>query len=80
MQEKHNGVSWKSASLGPATPLGHVTFESRRPQNETFDKYEVLKLLTKLLGRYARVVDHIAVRDVAHGAPLGGGSTLHPNV
>ena len=60
--------------------LGHVTFESPRPQNETFDKYEVLKLLTKLLGRYARVVDHIAVRDVAQRAPLGGGSTLHPNV
>ena len=29
---------------------------------------------------YARVVDHLAVRDVAHGAPLGGGSTLHANL
>ena len=29
-------------------------------------------------GRYARVVDHLAVRDVAQGAPLEGGSTLHP--
>jgi hypothetical protein len=29
-----------------------------------------------LLGRYARVVDHLAVRDVAQGAPLGGGSTV----
>ena len=38
----------------------------------------ILKLLTNLLGRYARVVDHLAVRDVAQGAPLGGGSTLHP--
>jgi len=28
-----------------------------------------------LLGRYARVVDHLAVRNVAQGAPLGGGST-----
>ena len=27
--------------------------------------------------RYARVVDHLAVRKVAQGAPLGGGSTLH---
>jgi len=31
-----------------------------------------------LLRRYARVVDHIAARDVAQGAPLEGGSTLHP--
>ena len=38
----------------------------------------ILKLLTNLLGRYARVVDHLAIRDVAQGAPLGGGSTLHP--
>jgi len=30
-----------------------------------------------LLGRYARVVDHLAVRNVAQGVPLGGGSTLH---
>ena len=28
------------------------------------------------MDRYARVVDHLAVRDVAQGAPLGGGSTL----
>ena len=27
-------------------------------------------------GRSARVVDHLAVRNVAQGAPLGGGSTL----
>jgi hypothetical protein len=26
--------------------------------------------------RYARVVDHLAVQNVAQGAPLGGGSTL----
>jgi len=26
-------------------------------------------------GRYARVVHHLAVRNVAQGAPLGGGST-----
>ena len=39
----------------------------------------ILKLLINLLGRYARVVDHLAVRDVAQGAPLGGGSTLHPD-
>ena len=32
-----------------------------------------------MLGRYASVVDHLAVRDVAQGAPLGGGSTLHPS-
>ena len=29
------------------------------------------------LDRYARFVDHLAVRNVAQGAPLGGGSTLH---
>ena len=29
-------------------------------------------------GRYARVVDHLAVKNVAQGAPLWGGSTLHP--
>jgi len=30
------------------------------------------------LGRYARDVDHLAVRNFAQGAPLGGGSTLKP--
>jgi len=30
-----------------------------------------------LLGRSARVVDHLAVRNVAQGAPLGGGCSLH---
>ena len=46
---------------------------------------ETLKLRTLyfnfllgLSGRYARVVDHLAVRSIAQGAPLGGGSTLHP--
>jgi len=29
------------------------------------------------LGRYARFIDHLPVRNVAQGAPLGGGSTLH---
>jgi hypothetical protein len=28
------------------------------------------------LGRYARVVDHLAVKNVAQGSPIGGGSTL----
>jgi hypothetical protein len=32
-----------------------------------------------LLGRYVRVVDHLAVRDVAQGAPLGGASTILSN-
>jgi hypothetical protein len=31
------------------------------------------------LDRYARSVDHLTVRNVAQGAPLAGGSTLHPN-
>jgi hypothetical protein len=31
------------------------------------------------LGRYARVADHSAVKDVAQGALLGGETTLHPN-
>jgi len=31
-----------------------------------------------LLSRYARVVDHLTVENVAQGAPLGGGNTLHP--
>jgi hypothetical protein len=35
-----------------------------------------LTSLTDWLGRYARFVDHLAVRDAAEGAPLGGGSTL----
>jgi len=38
----------------------------------------ILKLLINLSGRYARVVDNLAVRNVAQGAPLGGGSTLRP--
>jgi hypothetical protein len=29
------------------------------------------------LGRYAKIVDHLAVKNVAQGAPLGGGSNLH---
>jgi len=33
-----------------------------------------------LLGHYARVVDHLAVRNVVQGAPLGGGSTFHPKI
>jgi hypothetical protein len=40
-------------------------------------KAHILELLIDLLGRYAGVVDHLAVRDVAQGAPLGGGSTLY---
>jgi len=32
------------------------------------------------LSRYARVVDHLAVKNVAWGAPLGGGYTLHPQI
>jgi len=32
-----------------------------------------LYLLINWLGRYARVVDHLAVENVAQGAPLGGG-------
>jgi len=35
--------------------------------------------MVHLLGLYARVVDHLVVRNVAQGALLGGGSTLHPN-
>jgi len=31
-----------------------------------------------LFSRCARVVDHLAVRNVAQGAPLGDGSTLRP--
>jgi len=31
-----------------------------------------------VIGRYARVVDHLAVRNIAQGAPLAGGSTLRP--
>jgi len=27
---------------------------------------------------YARVVDHLAIRNVAKGSALGGGPTLHP--
>jgi len=30
-----------------------------------------------LSSRYARVVDHLVIRSVAQGAPLGAGSTLH---
>jgi hypothetical protein len=34
--------------------------------------------LINWLGRYARVIDHLAVENVAQVAPLGGGSILHP--
>jgi hypothetical protein len=33
--------------------------------------------LINWLGRYARLVDRLAVKNVAQGAPQGGGSTLH---
>jgi len=36
--------------------------------------FPVISFIIGLLGRYARVVDHLAVRNVAQGAPLGGGS------
>jgi len=36
--------------------------------------------LVNQLGRYARVVDHLDVENVAKGAPLGGGSTLHHSI
>jgi hypothetical protein len=39
-----------------------------------------IMLLVNWLGRYARVVDHLAVENIAQGVPLGGGSTLHPKV
>jgi hypothetical protein len=42
----------------------------------TFLITHILELLIDLLGRYSRVVDHLAVKDVAQGAPLGGGSTF----
>jgi len=34
--------------------------------------------MTNWLGRCVRVVDHLAVKYVAQGAPLGGGSTCRP--
>ena len=37
-------------------------------------------ILYIVLGRYDIVLDHLAVRDVAQGTPLGGGSTLHPKI
>jgi len=39
--------------------------------------YETWYLTLWVLGRCARVVDHLAVENVAQGAPPGGGSTLH---
>jgi len=33
-------------------------------------------LLMNWLGRYATNIYHLAVKNVAQGAPLGGGSTL----
>ena len=30
------------------------------------------------LGRYARVVDHVAIENIAHSASLGGGYTWNP--
>jgi len=36
--------------------------------------------LINQLGHYARVVDHLAILNVAQGAPLGGGSTLHHSI
>jgi len=32
-----------------------------------------VSLLIDWLGRYARFVEHLAIRNVAQGAPLGGG-------
>jgi len=36
----------------------------------------IMIFLINQLGRYARVVDHLAVYNVAQSAPLGGGSSL----
>ena len=46
-------------------------FESERNEN-----YLII-LLINWLGRYARIIDHLAVKNVAQGAPVRGGSTLH---
>jgi len=40
------------------------------------NKNKILK--SHWLGRYARVVDHLAAKDVAQCAPLGGGYILYP--
>jgi hypothetical protein len=37
----------------------------------------IFLLLTNWLGRHARVADHLAVKNAAQGAPLGGGPTLN---
>jgi hypothetical protein len=37
-------------------------------------------LLINWVDRNARVVDHSAIEKVAQGAPIGGGSALHPSL
>jgi hypothetical protein len=41
---------------------------------------ECMRVLMNWLGCYARVVDHLATKNVVQGAPLGGGATLHLKV
>jgi hypothetical protein len=43
-------------------------------------KCDLISLVMNWLSRSARVVDHLAETNVAWGAPLGGGSTLHPQI
>jgi len=45
--------------------------------NYISDNINCLLITRNRLGRYARFVDYLAVRNFAQGAPLEGGSTLH---
>jgi hypothetical protein len=42
------------------------------------EAFDLTSLLIDWLGPYAGFVDHLAVRNIAQGAPLGGGCNLHP--
>jgi hypothetical protein len=68
-REAYTGFWW--GNMRERDHLGDLGVDGRIIINLTI-------LLINWLGRYARVVDHLAVKNVAQGAPLGGGSTLHP--
>jgi len=55
--------------------LGNATVVFRNLHRSIFTN--LTSLLINWLVRYARAVDHLAVKNVAQVAPLGGGSTLH---
>ena len=63
--------------LRPRSHMGNCSMDSCNLTVGSRIKWSYLSsgFIINCLGRYARVIDQLAVQNVAQGAPLGGGST-----